>query len=128
MMNSIENLEGLFAPMQMWMKPMQQANKMAVEQLEKVVDLQMTTWQKYVDISMQQMKAAAEIKNIKDWQDFVNQQMEMAGTMRQQWMEDNKAFTEMGLKAKEEMTELVQNNVKEFSKATASTTKAKQAA
>jgi phasin family protein len=99
------------------MKPVINANKVTVSNFEKFVDFQMKAWQKYVDLGMNQLKAAAEVDSPKAFQSYLNKQVEVAGAVRQQMLNDFKALTEMSTHFKDDFTKLTENNVQEIKEA-----------
>jgi phasin family protein len=121
-----ETMDKVFAQTETWMKPVVTANKVAVNNFEKLVDFQMKAWQKYVDLSMNQLKAAAEIDSPKAFQAYMGQQMETAGKFRQHMMDDFKALSEMGTDFKDDFTKLTENNIQKI-KETATKTAQKAA-
>lgn len=99
-------------------EPMLKANMMMVNNMEKLVNFQMATMQSYVDMGLQQMKAAAEINGPQAMQSYVSTQVETANTLRQKMLDDSKALAELGAEFKDEFTKLAEDNVKEVNKAT----------
>lgn len=118
-----ETLDKVYAQSETWMKPVVNANKIAVTNFEKIVGFQMQAWQKYVDMGIGQMKAAAEIDSPKALQNYMGKQMEAANTVRQHMMDDFKALTEMGNGIKDDFTKLTENSVQEMKEAVNKTTK-----
>lgn len=123
MTNYTEAFDKVFAQTETWMKPMVSANQMAVTNFEKIVSFQMKALQKYVDMGLDQMKAAAEVDSPKAFQAYMGKQMETANTVRQHMMDDFKALTEMGNDIKEDYTKLAENSVQDMKEAVNKTTK-----
>ncbi|MER2557799.1 MAG: phasin family protein [Candidatus Competibacter denitrificans] len=86
--------------------PFTKANQLFAANLEKMVIFQMSAFQSYLDIGLNQMKAAAEITDIKSLQDFYNRQSEIAQTVQQKLMIDAKAMANMAARFKVEMDNL----------------------
>lgn len=86
--------------------PFIKANQLFAANLEKMVIFQMSAFQSYLDIGLNQMKAAAEITDIKSLQDFYNRQSEIAQTVQQKLMIDAKAMANMAARFKVEMDNL----------------------
>ena len=118
-----ETLDKVYAQSETWMKPMANANKIAITNFEKLVSFQMQSWQKYVDMGLGQMKAAAEIDSPKALQTYMGKQMETANTVREHLMDDFKTLSEMGNGIKDDLTKLTENNVQEIKEAVSKTTK-----
>ncbi len=68
------------------------ANKLFVNELEKLMSFQMQALQSYMDMNLNQLKAAAEIKDSKSLQSFLSDQSEVANTLREKMMEDAKTL------------------------------------
>ncbi|MDS4021268.1 MAG: phasin family protein [Candidatus Competibacter sp.] len=79
------------------------ANKMFVENMEKIMVFQMNALKSYMDIGFNQMKAAAEITDVKSFQDFYKRQTEIAKTVQQKMMNDAKAMSDMATRFKTEI-------------------------
>ena len=105
-----------FANVEKMLDPMVKANKLVVANMEKLVNFNMVTMQSYVDMSLEQMKAASEINNPQALQAFWSKQAETANALRQKMMDDAKALADMGNGMKEEFSKLAEENTKEFSK------------
>ena len=97
MINYTDSLEKMFAQSGTWLAPAAKANQTAVTHFEKMVDLQMKTFEKYVGIGMDQLKAAAAIDSPKALQEYVSNQVEVANSVRQHVMEDTQALLQLGV-------------------------------
>ncbi len=105
----------LFEQSQSVLAPMTKMNQLAVSNLEKLVSLQMGALQAYVNLGMKQLKAAVEISGPDEAHSFMNSQVEVAGIMRKRVLEDAKAFADLGVNYKDELSKLTEENVTEFS-------------
>ena len=84
------------------------ANRLFVENMEKILIFQINALKSYLDIGMNQMRAAAEVTDVKSFQDFCKRQSEIAQTMQYKLMRDGKAMSDMTLRFKSEMDHLTQ--------------------
>ena len=84
-------------------EPLVRANKFIAATVEKMVVFQMNALKSYLDIGLNQMKAAAEIDDVKSLQDFYKRQAEIANTVQQKMMTDAKAMSDMATRFKVEM-------------------------
>ena len=98
----------------MFVAPVVKTNKLAVANLEKLVAFQISSLQTYVDISLAQMKSAAEVSNLQELQAFYKSQMDVAANLRQKVMDDFKALTDLGNGFKDDFTKLAEENVSEL--------------
>lgn len=106
-----------FANAETMLEPMMKANKLAVANVEKLVNFNMTAMQAYVDMGLEQMKSAAEVNSPQTLQAFWSKQIETANVVRQKMMDDAKALADLGNGMKDEFAKLTEDNVKEMAKA-----------
>lgn len=91
-----EMISKVIEPNQAFLAPLVNTNKLVVNHLEKVLDLQMNALQFYMDIGVDRLKAAAEVDDWGSLQDFLSGQFEVAVTMTQKMMDDTKILAELG--------------------------------
>jgi phasin family protein len=89
-------------------EPLVKANQLFVENMEKMLVFQMNALKSYLDIGLNQMRAAAEVTDVKSFQDFCKRQSEIAQTVQYKLMRDGKAMSDMTLRFKSEMDHLTQ--------------------
>lgn len=106
-----------FANADQLVEPVVKANKLAVTNIEKLVSFQMNAMQTYVDMGLEQLKAAAEVNSPQTFQSFWSKQVEMSNVLRQKVLDDTKALVDLGNGMKDEFTKLAEDNVKEVSQA-----------
>lgn len=87
-------------------EPLVRANKLFAANVEKIVVFQMNALKSYLDIGLNQLKAAAEITDIESMQDFYKRQTEIAQTVQQKLMIDAKVMSDMATRFKTEMDNL----------------------
>lgn len=87
-------------------EPLVKTNKLLVQNMEKMMVFQMNALKSYLDIGLNQMKAAAEITDVKSFQDFCKRQTEIAQTVQQKLMSDAKAMSDLATRFKVEMDNL----------------------
>lgn len=107
MKNVIEQYETLVTPAA-------KLNKLAVANLEKLMNLELASLQFYVDLALGRLKAAAEISDVKSLQAFFADQVQVANTVRQKVLEDSKTLTKLGTETKAEFDKLVKKSVDEL--------------
>jgi phasin family protein len=84
-------------------EPLVKVNKLFIENMEKMMMFQMNALKSYMDIGFNQMKAAAEITDVKSLQDFYQRQAEIAKTMQHKMMNDARSMSDMAARFKLEM-------------------------
>ncbi len=94
--------------------PMLKANKLVVTEVERLVNFQMGALRYYVDIALNQLKAAAQVTDVSSLQEFVKGQVEVANKVRQRVMDDTKALTELGTDFKADLDALAKESAEDL--------------
>jgi len=94
-------------------EPLVETNKLLVENMEKMMVFQMNALKSYLDIGLNQMRAAAEITDFQSMQDFCKRQAEIAQTVRQKLLIDAKAMSDMATRFKNEMDGLAKTTLED---------------
>ncbi|MEZ5585357.1 MAG: phasin family protein [Candidatus Competibacteraceae bacterium] len=89
-------------------EPLVKANKLFVENMEKMLVFQLNALKFYLNIGLNQMRAAAEVTDIKSFQDFCKRQGEIAQTVQYKLIRDSRAMSDMTRCFKSEMDHLTQ--------------------
>ena len=110
--NLVEQAQPLLAPVL-------KANKLAVANLEKVVNVQMEALNAYVNLGLGQLKAAIEVSNTEELHAFFNSQAEVAGAVRQRMLNDAKTLADLGASYKDGINKLAEENLEVLNKKTA---------
>lgn len=90
------------------------ANRLFVENMEQVLVFQMSALQSYLNMGLNQLKAAAEISDAKSLQDFCKRQTEIAKVVQEKLMSDAKAMMNMATHFKAEFDDLTQATLGEI--------------
>ena len=94
-------------------EPLLKANKLWVENMEKMLVFQMNSFKIYMDIGINQMRAAAEINDVKSLQDFCKRQTDIAQTIQQKLLHDAKLMSDLATRFKNEMDNLTRLTLEE---------------
>ncbi len=86
-------------------------NKLLVNELEKLMTFQMEALQSYMDMSLNQLKAAADVRDPKSLQNFLSDQGEVANTLREKMMEDAKTLADLTTGFKDNLDYLAKDNM-----------------
>ena len=89
-------------------------NNLAVANLEKLVAFQMKTLASYVDLSVGQLKAAADIANLEDLQKFYGEQIAVTDELLRKLLNDGKTLSDLAVSYKAEWDKLVKENIAEL--------------
>jgi len=87
------------------------ANKLVVANVEKLMSLQMQSLQTYLNMGLNQLKAAVEVTDAKSLQDFYSKQTELADVVRQKMMDDAKALADLSTGFKADLDNLTKECV-----------------
>ncbi len=93
--------------------PLIKANKLFIENLEKMLVFQMNSMKSYFDIGINQLRAAAEISDLESLQDFCARQAEIAQTVQRKLLNDARIMADMAARFKTEMDSLTQTTLEE---------------
>ena len=92
--------------------PLVKANKLFADSLEKMLTFQMNALKSYLDIGLNQMRAAAEITDIQSFQDFCKRQTQIAQTVQYKVMNDMKSLSDINTHFKTDMGTLNRGTLK----------------
>ena len=76
--------------------PVRELNKLALGNLEKLVELQLASIKSYTDLTLAQLQAAADAKDIEDVRALIARQQEIAQTVADKLAADTKNVMELG--------------------------------
>jgi phasin family protein len=93
--------------------PLVKANKLFAENLEKMLKFQMNALKSYLDIGLNQMRAAAEITDVQSFQDFCKRQAQIAQTVQYKMLNDMRAMSDMNARFKVDMDTLNRATLKD---------------
>lgn len=90
-------------PPQTLPEPVIKANKLFIENVEKMLVFQMNALKVYFDISINQLRAAAEITDLESLRDFYKRQFDIAQTLQGKLFNDARIMSNMAARLKLEM-------------------------
>ncbi|MCB1824966.1 MAG: phasin family protein [Candidatus Competibacteraceae bacterium] len=94
-------------------EPLVKANKLMVENIEKMMLFQMNSLKTYLDIGINQMRAAAEINDVKSLQSFYKRQTDIAQTVQQKILNDARLMSDLAARFKTEMDGLTKTSLED---------------
>lgn len=86
--------------------PLIKANRLFAENMEKILVFQMNALKSYLNIGLNQLRAAAEITDWQSFQDFCNRQTQIAQTVQHKLFNDARALSDMQARFKAELETL----------------------
>lgn len=87
--------------------PLTKFNGIYVENIEKITELQLNALKTYAEFGIDQLKKAAEIRDVEDARAFTASQAEAASTLNKKILDDAKAFSEIANSFKEQVESVV---------------------
>ena len=101
----------IFAQFAALTAPAKKFNTLAVANLEKLTDLQLNAARAYVEIGVEQMRAALNVSDAKSLQDYVAGQSKVAKTVSEKLTADTTALVELSKNFGSEVQKLAQESV-----------------
>lgn len=93
--------------------PLIRINKLLIGNMENILTFQMNALKSYLDIGINQLRAAAEITDLQSLQDFYKRQTEITETVQRKLMNDARIMSSMAARFKTEMDGLTQATLDE---------------
>lgn len=84
------------AQVEKYMAPVQELNALAVENVEKILNLQLKRLEETTKLGIEQMKAVASIKDVEGFQGFMSRYAESLRQIGERTAEDVRAVYELG--------------------------------
>jgi len=88
-------------------------NKLFTKNVEDLTELQLAAVRAYSDLGLSQLKAVGEVKDLESLTAFNSQQLETLTKLSQQLMDDSNKFSSVAQTFKNDVEELVAENVKQ---------------
>lgn len=90
--------------------PIRELNALAVASTEKLVNFQFGAFKRYAELGIAQWKAAVELKDVAELQDYQSKNAELAKTTADAARADAEAMAELGRAYADKMQKLMQAN------------------
>ncbi len=88
--------------------PVIKVNRLFIGSMESLLIFQMNALKSYLDIGINQLRAAAEITDLESLQDFYKRQAEITQTVQRKLLNDARIMSSMAARFKTEMDRLTQ--------------------
>ena len=96
--------------------PVKALNKLALENVERVVELNLDSMRKYADVVLDSWKGALAVSDIKSGQEYLAKQGQVAQEVVKSLAEDAKAAAEIGQEYARDVQKVVTESVTKASK------------
>lgn len=93
--------------------PMVKFNKLMAKNIEQLTELQLNAVRAYSELGVDQVKAAAEVKDATSLAAFNSQQLNTIAKVSEQISEDSKKIQDIAKEFKDELDNMVSDNIKE---------------
>lgn len=90
----------------------QKLNKLAVENFEKVVNVQISALRSCADLGVQQLKDLTEVKDPKALQNYVKNQSAAVQKLSQNLLADTKTVAELGVNFNQQAQKIAQDSLR----------------
>lgn len=94
-------------------EPLVKANRMFVAALEKMMIFQINALKAYMNIGLNQMRAAAEVTDPQSFQDFCKRQTQIAQTVQYKMLHDMQALSDLNARFQTEVEGLNRATLKD---------------
>ena len=109
-----------------YFEPVRQINALALENIEKLLDIQLKSINDTTRLGVEQLKSAVDIKDVDGLKKYITDQTEIVKGLGERFVKDSQAALEIGTsytdKVQQIVTETIKPDVAETAKTTAKTT------
>ena len=88
-------------------------NQLFTKNIEEITELQVSAVRAYSELSLSQLKAIGEVKDVQSFTNYNSQQLETLAKLSQQLMDDSNKFSSIAQEFRTDVEELVAENVKQ---------------
>lgn len=99
---------------QSFFEPLVAANKLMMDKLQKMVDMQVKAAPGYAELQMKQLQKVSTIKDADSFKQFWDGQVAASDELREKVLADSKAFSDLGVSFLTELSALAEKNVNGF--------------
>jgi len=93
-------------------EPVKQLNALAIENVEKLIDIQLKALNDNTRIGVEQLKSASEIKDAESLKAYFTNQAEIAKTVSERFVKDTQAAIELGTSYGNEIQNVLNDAIK----------------
>ena len=104
-----------------YFEPVREINSLALENVEKLLDIQLKSINDTSRLGLEQLKSAADIKDVDGLKQYFTEQAEMVKTLGERFVKDSQAALELGVNYTDKVQQVVADTIKQEVPATAKT-------
>ena len=102
-----------------YFEPVREINALALENVEKLLDIQLKSINDTARLSVEQLKSAADINDVDGLKKYFTDQAEMVKTLGERFVKDSQAALELGVSYTDKVQQIVTDTVKQDAPVTA---------
>ena len=106
-----------------YLEPVREINTLALENVEKLLDLQLKSINDTARLSVEQLKAAADINDVDGLKKYFTEQAETVKALGDRFIKDSQAALELGVSYTDKVQQIVTETIKQDAPVTASAAK-----
>ena len=95
-----------------YLEPIREINALALENAEKLLDIQLKSINDTAHLSVAQLKSATEIKDAEGLKDYISGQTEVARNLGERFVKDTQAALELGASYADKVQQVFTRTVK----------------
>ena len=96
-----------------YFEPVREINALALENVEKLLDIQLKSINDTVKLSVEQLKAAADIKDIDGLKGYFTDQAEVVKSLGERYVKDGQSALELGVSYTDKVQQIVSDTIKQ---------------
>ncbi len=96
-----------------YFEPVREINTLALENVEKLLDIQLKSINDTARLSVEQLKAAAEIKDVDGLKKYFTDQAETVKSLGERFVKDGQSALELGVNYTDKVQQIVTETIKQ---------------
>lgn len=108
-----------------YFEPVREINSLALENVEKLLDIQLKSINDTVKLSVEQLKAAADIKDVDGLKEYFTDQAEVVKSLGERYVKDGQSALELGVSYTDKVQQIVSDTIKQEAPAAKTAAKSK---
>jgi len=106
-----------------YLEPVREINALALENVEKLLEIQLKSINDTARLSVEQMKSAADIKDADGLKKYFTEQAETVKALGERFIKDSQAALELGVSYTDKVQQIVTDTIKQDAPVTATAAK-----
>ena len=107
-----EELSAMNVQTEKYLEPVKEMNALALENVEKLLDIQLKSINDTTRLGVEQLKSAADIKDIDGLKQYFTNQAELVKSLGERFVKDTQAALELGTSYTDKVQQIVTDTIK----------------